>query len=65
MIMANGVPHEGMEGKTIADFLRKEGYDRMRVAVELNGQILSKSSYDAVTLKDEDTIEVVSFVGGG
>ena len=30
-----------------------------------NGEIVFKSQYDDVVLQDEDSIEVVSFVGGG
>ena len=36
-----------------------------RIAVERNGEIVFKSQYDDVVLQDEDSIEVVSFVGGG
>ena len=40
-------------------------YDPKRIAVERNGEIVFKSQYDDVVLQDEDSIEVVSFVGGG
>jgi sulfur carrier protein len=33
--------------------------------VELNLEIVPKSQYDSTILKDGDSVEVVSFVGGG
>ncbi len=35
------------------------------VSVELNGQILKKSQFDNTTLKDEDKVEFLFFMGGG
>ena len=37
----------------------------MRVAVELNGDIVPKVQYADMIFKDGDSVEVVSFVGGG
>ena len=45
--------------------LLNNGYDLPRIAVELNGTIVPKASYDEVMLSPEDTIEIVRFVGGG
>lgn len=50
---------------TLKGFLQIRGYDLARVAVELNGSIVPKASYGEVTLSPEDTLEIVSFVGGG
>ena len=36
-----------------------------RIAVELNGDILPKYQYSETMLKDGDSMEVVTFVGGG
>lgn len=52
-------------GKTMADYLAEAGYDPKRIAVERNGDIVPKSQYDEMILQDGDSIEVVSFVGGG
>lgn len=50
---------------TVKDFLTSKGYDCTKVAVERNGDIISKITFSEVLLYDEDTIEVVRFVGGG
>ena len=52
-------------GKTIASFLDGTDYNVGRVAVELNGEIVSKTKFGEVVLSDGDVVEVVSFVGGG
>lgn len=54
-----------IQGKTIAEYLEECGYDIKRVAVELNGDILPKSQYEKTFLQDGDSVEIVSFVGGG
>ena len=52
-------------GISVKAYLLDSGYDLMRVAVELNGEILPKSQYENTYLNDNDSVEVVSFVGGG
>ena len=56
----------GLDDKTtIQDYLQAKNYKVERVAVELNGQIVPKSAYEARKIKADDTLEIVSFVGGG
>lgn len=64
MVKING-DEKNVVGKTIAEYLTESGYDTKRVAVELNGDILPKAQYDSTVLHDGDSVEVVSFVGGG
>ena len=64
MVKINGESFD-VEGKSIKNFLLDAGYDTKRVAVELNGDILPKLQYEDTYLADGDSVEVVSFVGGG
>ena len=64
MIKVNGEEFAA-EGLTVAELLERKGYDRTRVAVELNEEIVFKVQYDQTVIKDGDSVEVVSFVGGG
>ena len=64
MVKVNGEPLD-IAGKTIAEYLETTAYDLKRIATELNGNIIAKSSYDNIVLKDGDCMEIVSFVGGG
>ena len=64
MVKINGEMQEA-EGKTLTEYLESAGYQKQRVAVERNGEIVPKAEYDRTVLADGDSIEVVSFVGGG
>lgn len=55
-----------LEGKIQLDiFLENQGYKLTRIAAELNGRIIPKAEYSATFLEDGDSLEVVTFVGGG
>ena len=64
MVKINGELFD-VAGISVKAYLLDVGYDLMRVAVELNGEILPKSQYENTYLNDKDSVEVVSFVGGG
>ena len=50
---------------TLSTFLATQQFDFRYIAVELNGVIVPKANYDSTLLADEDTLEIVRFVGGG
>jgi len=50
---------------SLDDFIRSNSYDSKRIAVELNGKIVSKNDYGSTFLTDNDMLEIVTFVGGG
>ena len=50
---------------SVAEYLATTNYDPKRIAVERNGDIVPKSQYGETVLQDGDSVEVVSFVGGG
>ena len=64
MVKVNGTDID-IAGKTVSEYLATTNYDPKRIAVERNGDIVFKSQYDVTVLKDGDSLEVVSFVGGG
>ncbi|MGJ7922134.1 sulfur carrier protein ThiS [Neobacillus sp. LXY-4] len=53
------------EEQTLYDFLSLQKYDLTTIAVERNGEIVPKPTYKDVFLNNEDTLEIVRFVGGG
>ena len=65
MITVNGKQIELQKQQTVAEYLEQGGYQVQRIAVELNGDILPKYQYAETMLKDGDSMEVVTFVGGG
>ena len=64
MVTVNGSDLD-IAGQTLSEYLATTNYDRTRIAVEINLEIVPKTQYDSTVLKDQDTVEVVSFVGGG
>ncbi len=64
-VMLNGKPVELDGVATIAELLRVRRIDPRLVAVEHNGEIVSRDQYEQRELHDGDTLEVVHFVGGG
>ena len=65
MIRVNGVDQPLKERMLLSDVLKEAGYQKGRIAVELNEKIIPKSQYDQTWISDGDVLEVVSFVGGG
>lgn len=53
------------EGMVLAEYLLQNGYDTKRIAIERNGEIVPKSQYEVTVLQENDSLEIVSFVGGG
>lgn len=64
MVKINGVQMD-IAGSTLAQYLSTTNYDPKRIAVERNGEIVPKAQYEQTVLEDGDSLEVVSFVGGG
>lgn len=64
MVKING-EELNVDGKTVAEYLATTNYDPRRIAVECNGDIVPKAQYSETVLQDGDSLEVVSFVGGG
>ena len=64
MVRING-QDVSADGMTVSEYLESTSFDAKRIAVEKNGEIVPKATYDETVLCDGDTVEVVSFVGGG
>ena len=52
-------------GKPLLQYLMETGYDSSRVVVERNLEIVPQDQLEAVIIQDEDSIEILQFVGGG
>ena len=61
----NGQPVALEQEQTLLQFLTALKYDCRTIAVECNGMIVPKAEYETICLRDEDTLEIVRFVGGG
>ena len=55
-----------LEGATpLLAYLEKLGVNPRAIAVEHNGTIIERPGYEAVTLHEGDSVEIVRMVGGG
>ena len=50
---------------SILDLLKKYNLVNKKVAIEHNGTIIPKVNYKKKNLKNNDTVEIVHFIGGG
>lgn len=64
MVKINGEELD-VAGKTLSEYLATSKYDPKRIAIERNRNIVPKAQYSEIILQDGDSLEVVSFVGGG
>lgn len=51
--------------RTVLDLILKEGLVPNDVVVEYNRQVLPRDSWGETCLKEGDSLEILSFVGGG
>lgn len=64
MVKINGEMQD-VAGQTIEEYLTIHHYNTQRIAIEKNGEIVPKSTYSSEILQDNDSVEIVNFVGGG
>ena len=64
LVKVNGTALD-IAGKTVSEYLATTNYDPQRIAVERNGDIVFKAEHDVTVLQVGDSLEIVSFVGGG
>ena len=63
--MVNGEHREVDSSISLAALLRRFSLPEKRVAIELNGRVVSRSDWPQTVVVEGDNIEVVHFVGGG
>lgn len=51
--------------RTLQELVENRGLVPERVVVEVNLDVIPREDWPTVALRDEDSIEIVSFVGGG
>ncbi|HRZ40391.1 MAG TPA: sulfur carrier protein ThiS [Candidatus Omnitrophota bacterium] len=61
----NGKSKEIMDSSTLAAVVRDHCQNPEHVVAELNGSIIGRALWENTVLKENDRLELVSFVGGG
>lgn len=64
-IRLNGAFHEWPREQSITDLLENLALDPRVVAVELNRVVVKRGRYTDTLVRQNDEVEIVSFVGGG
>ena len=64
-VSVNGKPMRVPSGSTLAQLLDTLSLDRARVAVEHNLRVVPRAEHPSLRLNHGDTLEIVTFVGGG
>ena len=64
-IQLNGEPRTLPASATLHDLLQAEQLLQRRVAVEVNGEIVSRSRHGEHVLAEGDVVEIVHALGGG
>lgn len=64
-IIVNGQPQNVPDSFTAAQLVEQMGLHGRRIAMEVNLEIVPRSTYEAHSLNPGDKIEIVHAVGGG
>jgi thiamine biosynthesis protein ThiS len=64
-LIVNGEPRAFEGAMTVAGLVGALELDIRKVAVELNREIVPRSTYAQVALNSGDILEIVHFIGGG
>jgi len=63
--MINGKPRQAEDGVTITALLEELKINPLRVAVQLNLEIIKREEYEKTALKSGDRLEIITFMAGG
>ncbi len=64
-LMVNGKKLEVTDGASLTALLDQLNINALRVAVQLNQQIIKREQYDKTALKPGDRVEIITFMSGG
>ena len=64
-LTVNGTLETTCTGATVTDLISEHNLHPLHVAVELNQKLISRKLFDSTSLSEGDTVEIVTFVGGG
>jgi len=64
-ITVNGTANEYPDKLSASELLRSLGLADKRLALEINEEIVSRSTYDSHVINPGDRVEIVHAIGGG
>ena len=64
-VTINGTIKELAVSSHLSDIVTQFCKEPRHIITEVNGRIITSGEWDSITIKDDDQIELVAFVGGG
>jgi sulfur carrier protein len=64
-LQVNGETHNCLSPTPLPELLQQLGFNPRLVAVEYNGEILHRQFWSETEIKNGDSLEIVTIVGGG
>jgi len=64
-ININGEPREVKDDLSLPELISSLNLRPEQIAIELNQTVIRRVQWQATTLRDNDKLEIVHFVGGG
>ncbi|MCP4365645.1 MAG: sulfur carrier protein ThiS [Planctomycetes bacterium] len=64
-LRVNGETETYPDGITVRELLDSMGVSNRPVAVELNRKVIPRDKLGEKTLREDDSLEIITFVGGG
>lgn len=61
----NGAKYIYQTGLTVSTLITYLGFNKQVIVVDYNGFILEKALWDKISLKSNDSLEILSIAGGG
>ncbi|MFA5168214.1 MAG: sulfur carrier protein ThiS [Candidatus Omnitrophota bacterium] len=65
ILTLNGKQESVEKPLSLDELVKTQGLCPDKIVVEHNFSIISKEDWSKITLKDQDRVEIISFVGGG
>jgi sulfur carrier protein len=65
MITVNSEPMPWRRGMTVADVLKARKYIFRMIAVQVNGELIKRRTYDTAVVPDEADVQVIHMISGG
>lgn len=64
-MQVNGKEYALKESRSLVELLKDLKVDPNRIVVEINYEIVNREDIEGRVLNEDDSIEIISFMGGG
>jgi sulfur carrier protein len=65
MITVNTEPMDWREGMTVSDILKARNYVFRMIAVQVNGELVPRGTYEKTIVPDGADVQVIHMISGG